>query len=315
MNLIFTNCYSIKKTHNFGLTSELLNGSFDFLNENYKMIGIRNSIYPTSYFSYGFEADLLNNEESKKNSRVHVFAGLHFRKLKYIKPYLILSGGYQYESGYKNESSANKFGLSIKAGIKLEVRKLIFSIETGGGTLGTGNSETSISFGYVFKSIPVSQKIESFTITSGIQNYTGFDDIYSSGTEDGFQGYVFSYYNKNSRTEFNLGLTYVNYEELERCSCEEVLPTHSGMVNFGFGRRLDEDCFLQKYIDITPGFQLLFPLESGDSFLPAASIGIQKEFNFYNFNLYLKSQIVGTYSPLNHLISGMLWGAGFGYDF
>ena len=81
------------------------------------------------------------------------------------------------------------------------------------------------------------------------------------------------------------------------------------------GWRINNENKIFNYLEVTPGFQIIYFGESPDFVLPAASLGLGKKLSWYGFTVYAKSHLIATISPNNGFIAGSIWGVGIGYKF
>jgi len=152
--------------------------------------------------------------------RQDAFLGLHFRYLRYFHPYVIGTVGQHREPDRPSSywvfeySQAEKVvyhthpGFSVKFGMALELPRIIAYAEFGGGSYGSGHSETNVGLSYPLKPLPTPQ---SFSL--GRSPYTlqfspiGIKMLRGKYVGDG--GLELTVMNRESGREYGFGIMYL----------------------------------------------------------------------------------------------------------
>ena len=318
---------------NTGFSVETFVGHISVYNVEGTQYGLRIGAWPRSWLSVGYEtstannlwkdSEYYNNFSAQKGeidfSRSHIFVGFHLRMFDFIHPYILGTYGRSKEPniGIRREGEPERFYLeknsvTLKTGLAFEIQRVRLAIETGGGSMGSGHSETNMSLSYTLNQLPkpyrlsnfaVSAGHHNFDVTAGIHNFRAFTGPYKS---EEFTGFDFSLeVEKNGRIrEYNLGIFFTQ---------GDIYST--GVINIGASWHINNSSKFFDYIDVAPGVQMLIWLEGLDYVLPAASLGLSSQYQLSGLILFVKVRTLATYSRFNGFISGMTATYGVGMAF
>ncbi len=301
---------------NKGLDFGLYAGSLDIAGEMSmgKQYGARTSFWFNPYMNLGLDGIYGRKNSLDKNIyKIHSFAGIHTRFFKYVNPYIVGSLGTHIipKKIYKNKEKNNNytkeniyyFGATIKLGLALEIKNMRFAIENGGGTFGTGHTETNFIVSHALKLLPKPSYVSNFSLVGGLHYFYDFLGPYKGSPDYGFDFVMTK--EKNGRIrEYNAGIFFTDYR------------FSTGCFNFGTGWRIGGDSKIFDYLSITPGYQILLWAEGDpDIILPAASLGLGLEYKIGVLVPYIKSRTLLTYSTGKEFIMGNTISYGFGIQF
>ena len=309
---------------NTGLNVETIVGRISAYNVEGTQYGLRVGAWPRSWLNVGLETFIANNLWNERTyydrfrsqkgqfdfSRSHVFVGFHLRIIEYIKPYTIGTFGRSKEPnrGISGEESNDfsylkKNSFTLKIGLAFEIQRVRLAIETGGGNMGTGHSETNMSLSYSLKRLPTPTQLSKFTVTSGLHNFTALTGPYRSEDITGFD--INLEVEKNGKIrEYNAGIFFTQDDHFS-----------TGVFNLGIGWHINNNQKLSDFIDVIPGVQLLIWAEGSDFILPAASLGLSSQYQLLRLVLFVKVRALATYSRNNGFISGLTSTYGVGLAF
>jgi len=307
-----------------GYTAETLIGRISVYNVHGLQYGLRVGAWPMSWVSVGLETFTANNLQIKRLvdnkfssqseqleiSHNHIFVGFHLRKFKYIKPYVIGTYGRSNEPEGRIEynestkiSSLNRSSITVRTGLAFEIQRVRFAFEIGGGSMGSGHSETNMSLGYMLKRLPEPNKLSNFTISSGLQKFAAITGPYKGEDFTGFD--INLEVDKNGRIrEYNVGIFFTNDGHFS-----------TGVFNIGTGWHINSNHKFFDYFDVVPGVQMLIWAEGNDFILPAASLGLNSHYQFSRLVPFVRLRALATYSRDNGFISGFTSTYGIGLAF
>ncbi len=338
--ILFTSAQGQGFLQNSGFSVETTVGHISVFSVEGTQYGLRVGTWPKSWLSAGFEtfvANKLSDPPAQVNatrsqerqfdfSRYHLFVGIHLRMFESIKPYVIGSFGRSKEpkssSLYFESidiSYLNRNSFTVRTGVAIENPKIRLAFEVGGGSMGSGHSETNLTLSYNLKQLPKANRLPKFTVTSGLHNFNSFTGPYNSENITGFD-IILKVENNRRNREYNVGIFFVEKGEGIRVINNNVRFSNgdnfsTGVINFGTGWYLRNNNKFFDYIDVIPGVQMLIWQKGEDFILPAVSLGLNSHYQLSRFVPFVKIRSLATYSKNNGFISGLTSTFGVGMTF
>jgi len=344
--ILFTSVQGQGFLQNTGFSVETTVGHISVFNVEGTQYGLRFGAWPKSWLSAGFETFVANNLSLKRTnlailksqtqqvnfSRYHLFVGFHLRMFESIKPYVIGTFGRSNEPsggvgaiGSNDIFYLNRNSFTVKTGVAFENPKLRLAFEFGGGSMGSGHSETNMTLSYNLKQLPKANRLPNFTVSSGLHNFTSFTGPYNSEDITGFD--INLEVENNGRTrEYNVGIFFVKRGEgnvlnnnfvqfITENDLDRFDNFSTGVINLGTGWHINGNHKFFDYIDVIPGVQMLIWAEGDDFILPAVSLGLNSHYQLSRFVPFVKMRSLATYSKNNGFLSGLTSTFGVGLTF
>ncbi|GEM_PF-5733406 len=260
----------------------------------------------------GIEASFARLSDYKKSAnlwRLYYYYGFYLRQLGVFYPYLVVSGGFQGEPQHSAEredegvaaGTSVKSSSAVKVGVAVEAGAFRLSMETGGGSMGTGHVEpTTIALSYALRPLPEAELYKDYNVTAGIQSFVATTGKYRG--ESG--GFDFNLQRKvdGKMKNYNVGIFMTDY----------MMST--GVFHGGIEWNINKGNPLSRYVDIMPGYQILLWAEPEPDFiLPAASLSIRAKLPIWKVVFFARLRAIATISPKAGVVTGILLSNGFGF--
>jgi len=205
--ILFTSVRGQGYLQNTGFSVETTVGHISAFSVEGTQYGLRFGAWPKSWLSTGFETFVANNlsdpraginvnrfeEKQLDFSRYHLFVGIHLRMFERIMPYVIGSFGRSNEPGNfvsfigsNDIFYFNRNSFTVRTGVAIEDPKIRLALEYGGGSMGSGHSETNLTLSYNLRQLQKANRLPKFTVTSGLHFFNSFTGPYNSEDITGF---------------------------------------------------------------------------------------------------------------------------------
>ncbi|NOZ04382.1 MAG: hypothetical protein GXO92_07240 [FCB group bacterium] len=300
-----------KKAYTPGYSSTLVKSDLYVLGYRGNLYSLRLGKWEKPWMENGIEVSytkLRDHNQSADLWRLYYYYGFYLRQMGVFYPFLVVSTGFAEEPKHAIDreegapaGSSVKGSSAVKVGIAVEAGAFRLSMETGGGSMGTGHVEpSSISLSYALKPLPKAKPYRNYSITAGTQSFVATTGKYR-GDPGGFD-FNLRREVKGKTRNYNAGIFMTDY----------IMST--GVFHGGVEWSINKGKPLSRYLDIMTGYQILLWGEPDPDFiLPAASLSIDAKLPIWKLMLFARLRAIGTVSPKAGIVTGVLLSSGFGF--